>query len=428
MRTSFKALLTLAVLLLTLARYSVLPATSPYVPPPSPPDLPDFPDLPDLPDANDPWDIPFDPSDLPDPVDFPLPPEDPWDDPFDDLPLPDPPLDIEDPFPDFPSFSTGEELGYAAFSDSGSRGAANQVTRMMQFPARIPFHPGLVVRNPRTSPRPCEASLSNRFVIAEGPKNRVSFLETCPWQVTGRLTVGEYPIAAASVPDSSVGLVANAGNGIQSGTISVIDLSLRSVTRTVTLPSRAANGDIVVPNVIAVHPDGSKAYISSHGCEPGSYVFILDLTTYTIAGNIPVGCYPSAMALSPDGSQLWVSQRGDDRVDVFDTATNERITSLGVLAPTGIAITPTGTKAYLAEASGAGDLWVVDTSTFQVNKRIPVGVLPHVVAITPGGSTVYVTNGLSNSISQISTVSDVVVRTIKLRAGYKHPLGLYFSH
>jgi YVTN family beta-propeller protein len=58
--------------------------------------------------------------------------------------------------------------------------------------------------------------------------------------------------------------------------------------------------------------------------------------------------------------------------------------------------------------------------------RIPVGDLPHAIAVTPAGRHVYVTNGLSNSISQISPITNKVIRTIKLPNGLKHPLGITF--
>ena len=55
-----------------------------------------------------------------------------------------------------------------------------------------------------------------------------------------------------------------------------------------------------------------------------------------------------------------------------------------------------------------------------------MGNLPHALAVTPAGRYVYVTNGLSNSISQISTLNNKVIRTIKLPSGKQHPLGITF--
>jgi YVTN family beta-propeller protein len=154
-------------------------------------------------------------------------------------------------------------------------------------------------------------------------------------------------------------------------------------------------------------------------------VFILDLNTMTFTGtSIPVGGFPADMTITPDGSQLWVSSRGDSRVDVFDTATNENIAGYGVLLATGVAINPAGTRAYLASGIAPGSITVVDTSTFNTVANIPVGDLPHAVKVTSTGRHVFVTNAQSNSITQIDAASNTVVQTINLKG--QHPLGLAF--
>jgi YVTN family beta-propeller protein len=49
-----------------------------------------------------------------------------------------------------------------------------------------------------------------------------------------------------------------------------------------------------------------------------------------------------------------------------------------------------------------------------------------VVAVTPSGRHVFVTNVQSNSISQINTTTNMVIRTITLPTGLMHPLGITF--
>ena len=112
------------------------------------------PPLPDIPFADDPPDlftVPFDPNDIPEPFDFPFPPEDPFD-------LPDPipefsPPDLEDPFPDLPSlvpdpFDDIPDVPFPPLPLPGAipaqlqpRAASNVLTGLMPFPMRLPFHP-----------------------------------------------------------------------------------------------------------------------------------------------------------------------------------------------------------------------------------------------------------------------------------------------
>ena len=391
------------------------------------------PDLPPLPEPFDPpttWTDPFDPFDNPEPSIYDFPPEDPLDPPqVDPLPLPDPP-DTLDPFPDDASAEQLDPFDIeppVPLPPPDARGAGSLVTPLMPFPQRLPFPPSYTTgTKPPRMRKQCSAATSNRLVHTEGPKNRVAFLDTCPVKITARVAVGVFPVSIAITPDHSMALVANSGTGFASGSVSVIDLSTRTVTHTINLEHAAPDGSPVVPNGVVIHPDGKRAYVSSHSCYQGAFVFILDLTTFTVTGNIPVGCVPASMALTPDGSQLWVTQRADNRFDVFDTATNEHVIAFNASYPTGVTFNPTGTTAYVLQGTSPGSMLVVDTSSYKVTKSIPVGDLPHVVKVTPDGGWIFVTNALSDSISQISVASQQVVRTIPMPEGTHHPLGLAF--
>ncbi|HTS47132.1 MAG TPA: YncE family protein [Bryobacteraceae bacterium] len=432
MRLFKKALYVIAIVLLV-SRGTPGADHPTWDPPPFPDDLPPWPD-----DPPPIFDDPYDPATgLPNPLDLPPPPED-----FDDLPLPDPwdipdPPDFDDPFPNFPSLLPDPFEDLPDFPDiplppppeavPGPRAltATNLVTKLIPFPMRIPFHPSYSGKSAPARSRTCNPALGSQLVIP-GPKaNTVGFFSTCPHSRTATVSVGIGPVKAAPAPDGKQVLVGNIGDGSSSGTISVIDLASHSVVKTITFPAADANGAPVSPNNIAFLPDNSRAYVTSHQCNPTSFVYIIDMSSLSVTGSIPVGCYPSGMAVSPDGSQVWVSSHGDSRVDVFDTTTNEKVTSYDIGFPNGIAFNPTGTRAYIAE-SGDNSLWVVDTSTYHAITRVPVGNLPHVVRVSPSGHDVFVTNALSNTISRINADTNVVIQTWPLPNNDIHPLGLAF--
>lgn len=369
-------------------------------PPPLPPD--NFPM-----DPPDPFTEPFNPNDFPDPNELDFPPEFPDPPDIDELPIPDPPI-IDDPFPFEPSLFPGLELddfppppllpsGQSIGKAPAFAAATNTMVPLMPFPRRILFRPTLG-SFPHSTPQvklSCDPNNQTRLIIPESKRNSVYFMDTCPFALSSRVSVGTKPVCAKVTP-GGLALVANSLDG----TISVINLSSRTVVRTIPLP--LVNNQMMQPNAIVVAPDGSRAYVASHVDLPGSFVFILDLNTMTFTGtSIPVGAFPAGMAITPDGSQLWVSSRGDSRVDVFDTATNENIAGYGIVLATGVAINPTGTRAYLASGiAPGGSITVVDTSTFSTVANIPVGDLPHTVAVTSTGRHVFVTNAQSNSITQ----------------------------
>jgi YVTN family beta-propeller protein len=456
MRFSLRTFLVLIALVLIATPR--LHSADPYLPPPDLPDLPDPFDLPndppdpfdnpfdmnDLPPLPDPFDDPF-PMDtdlppLPDPFDLPDPPDlpDPFDqdepslfpDPFDDLPDPFddlPPLpDLPEP-PDFPP--SGEEarpgVHLAKPRATAPAGTATNIpAKLMPFPRPIMFPVQLTVSAASTKPA-CDPSFSSTVLMPEANGNTLAFLATCPPAVTKRVVVGNGPVSVAVARDGKNAWVANSSDG----TVSVVNLASQTTTQTISLTS--PDGSIPTPNQVVFLPGGTLAYVSDHYCNSptgGSYIFIVDTTTFQSVGTIATGCYPSTMAVTPDGSQLWVSQRGSNSLDVYDTVTNAHVIGYNVANATGIAFNPSGTFAYIAEYASPGTILVINTETYQQVTQITVGDDPHVVAVTPTGRHVFVTNVGSNSISQIDTATNTVLRTLPLPNNDQHPLGLNFVH
>src|ERR1022692_689149 len=406
-----------------------------------PPPLPDPFDLPPFPD--DPPDLftdPFDPiNDLPDPFDIPFPPEDlpPLPDPFadpdpPDLPdpfdepslFPDPFDDLPDPFEDLPPLPLPPPefaLPMAPTVQPQPRIASNVLTGLMPFPMRLPFHPAYSgVSAPKTV-RTCHAAPATQILIAEANRNTVAFVNTCPYAITQRVTVGSGPIAVKVTPDRQFAWVTN---GVSSS-ISIINLSSKTVVGTIPLPPY--NGDPATPGSIAFTPDGSVAYVTNHDANPGSVIFVIDVPNRKLLTTIPTDAFPASVAVTPDGSTVWVPNRGDSTITIIDTLTNTVTARIAADYPTGVAFNPTGTRAYVAEAelgSANGYLRVFDVSSTATIARIPVGNLPHVVKVTPSGHDVFVTNLGSNSISQINPNTNTVIRTIPVPG--QHPLGLAF--
>ena len=203
-------------------------------------------DLPDPPWPDDPPDMfsdPFDPiTDLPLPSEFDFPPEDPFDEPFPDFPdFPDPP-GLDDPFPDLPSLDSGEQLGYLPwlgnsvapnFFSKNHAAATNVLTKLTPFPMRLPFHPAPSGVNAARTRRVCSAATATKMIVPESKRSSVAFVETCPYRVTKRVTVGRAPIAVAGTPDGQFALVANSG----SASISILDIASATVVATIPLPN-----------------------------------------------------------------------------------------------------------------------------------------------------------------------------------------------
>jgi YVTN family beta-propeller protein len=77
--------------------------------------------------------------------------------------------------------------------------------------------------------------------------------------------------------------------------------------------------------------------------------------------------------------------------------------------PSGVAVTPDGRTAYVANADD-GTVSVIDASTLAVTSAISVGVQPEGVVVSPDGMFLYVST--YKNVYVVSTSSNAVLRTI----------------
>jgi YVTN family beta-propeller protein len=155
-------------------------------------------------------------------------------------------------------------------------------------------------------------------------------------------------------------------------------------------------------------------------------VSVINTATNAVIATVPVGIgQPSGVAVTPDGSKVYVAT-GDipsSHVSVINTATNAVIGRVGPVPrsgiPMGVAVTPDGKKVYVTNL-GDNTVSVISTATNAViGSPIPVGVAPSGVAVTPDGSKVYVTNignldGTTSTVSVIGTATDTVIAIISV--------------
>lgn len=102
-------------------------------------------------------------------------------------------------------------------------------------------------------------------------------------------------------------------------TLSVIDTSLKAVTRIVTVGPR--------PIGVAVHPAGNLLYVANSG---ENTVSIIDTTTYAVLATAPVGAFPFGLSVHPSGHRVYVANTGAATVSVLDATTGQLIATVSV--------------------------------------------------------------------------------------------------
>ncbi|MFD4144703.1 YncE family protein, partial [Streptomyces sp. NPDC058572] len=129
------------------------------------------------------------------------------------------------------------------------------------------------------------------------------------------------------------------------------------------------------------------------------------------------GDNPIGVAVSPAGTRLYIANSaGDDSVSVIDTtlvppAVIDTV-PLGT-DPVDVAVSPDGTRAYTAN-NAADNVSVIDTATNTVIDTVPLGGFgvgdgPNHVAVSPDGTRAYTGNFVSDNVSVIDTLTNTRV-------------------
>ena len=106
-------------------------------------------------------------------------------------------------------------------------------------------------------------------------------------------------------------------------------------------------------------------------------------------------------------------------VTPIDIATNTAGTPIPARgnAPIGIAITPDGTTAYVTNNTFSNSVTPIDIATNTAGTPFAVGMGPVGIAITPDGATAYVANSLSDDLTPIDTATNTTAAPFAVAAG-----------
>ena len=136
---------------------------------------------------------------------------------------------------------------------------------------------------------------------------------------------------------------------------------------------------------------------------------------HAIVSYVAAGCHPVRAALTPDGATLWVTARGSNAALAFSTtalvsgaAVKPLATVMVGTAPVPVGVTPDGryvlvgnSNRFATGTSANQDVIVIDAASYAVAGRIPVGKFPRQFSSTASGSTMFLCNFGSNSVTVI---------------------------
>ncbi|TMI71035.1 MAG: YncE family protein [Bacillati bacterium ANGP1] len=161
----------------------------------------------------------------------------------------------------------------------------------------------------------------------------------------------------------------------------------------------------------------------------GGGVSVIDTASNTVAATVQAGIGPQGVAITPNGAFAYVANFTSNDVSVIDTATNTVVATVPVGAgPWGVAIAPSGAFAYVTAFDFCvGSVSVIDTTVGSptVNTVVatvsPLGGCLTGVAVAPSGAFAYVANFTANNVAVIDTSTNTVLTTVPVGSG---PRGL----
>jgi len=240
-------------------------------------------------------------------------------------------------------------------------------------------------------PWQCNTSIHPSMYSVDHTGDTVSRIDLCTGNALATINVASLPLQVKVTPDGAQAIVTSYQNAV-----TFIDTNTNQVTDVIQLdPS-------FTPSGLAISPDGTYALITNYEAPPDSFIAMIDLTTKKVTSNIALSTeYPQSIFLNPDASLVWVVYPFDNVVDVVDLLTGVTIQHLAVPEPMYVAFNPTGTVAYVA--SGAGEVLVLDTSTYARITTISTDPGTTDLKVSPDEAFVVGTNGAAQSMILINT-------------------------
>ncbi len=270
-------------------------------------------------------------------------------------------------------------------------------------------------------------------------ESRVYFIDTAKLAaggagaVLGQMALGNTSINAAVSPDGHFAFVAEEGEAL----ITVIDLDKARANR---FDKSAVVGTIPVgysPISIVFSKDGRWIYVGVEAVVSGlnwpndcadetgrgqshAQGAIITLkaaaaeqaAAHAVAGIAAAACSSVRIKLSDDGGKAYMTARGSGEVVAFDTAGLPGVVSKTPATKASVGASPVGIagdgrRLFVAlsnryvQGDGASSVVIVDPQTLAVTGRIPAGVFPRELAVTPDGRWLFIGNFGSSDLEQV---------------------------
>jgi YVTN family beta-propeller protein len=248
--------------------------------------------------------------------------------------------------------------------------------------------------------------------VTNGGSDTVTVLDVVNVRVDRELPVGQHPVAIAASPTRNEIYVVNAGAPNSNGSISVIDAEHNTVVATIPVHRQ--------PLSIDLDADGARAYVANSA---SNSISVVDLNARRELAQLPTGQQPVAARLAADGKTLVIANQQDNSVTVMDPNGHMRAVFGGCPGAANPVILNDSSKAFVACSAGHQVMVIAlenskarPNQPDQLEALMDVGRAPVDLAMKPDGGEIFVSNSLSDSVSEIYNTTDEVADTYMIGA------------
>ncbi len=179
----------------------------------------------------------------------------------------------------------------------------------------------------------------------------------------------------------------------------------------------------------AYSPDGKYLYVTNYAmygkgfnreghdtCSPAShydtsFLYRIELESYTIDAVYPVGSVPKVVEVTPDNKYILVSNWCSYDLKVISVASQKTVKTIKIgRYPRGIAVSSDSKTAYVAEMGGS-KIHVLNLEDFSIS-YIPIGITPRAIVLSPDNTKMFVTLNLSGKVASWDLIARKSLGTV----------------
>lgn len=291
------------------------------------------------------------------------------------------------------------------------------------------------------------AAPAGTLVVTNKTPATASIVDIASGSVLATLPTGQGPHEVVITRNGRTAVVSDYGGQQAGSTLTVIDVTKRSVLRTISLGDvRRPHGLVMLPgdttvavtsevnkavlivqfgrgevlrtvpteqlgsHMVGVSADGAHAWTGNIGSHSISE---LDLRRGVFVRTIAVPAQPEAINVTPDGREVWVGSNATGTVSVVDVALGT-ITpaATGLGWPYRVAFTPDTAVVLIPDLKGEALRFIDRHTRAELSRLTLAGAAPQGIVIAPGGRFAYLSLSAKGTVAIIDLASRSIVREI----------------